>query len=71
VIKKYFLFKYYKTRFVLYIPRGLSSKLRRIYRLLHTLFAGPHHAIYKTVTTTAFAGGADGDANIINETLWL
>lgn len=36
----------------------------------HTLAAGPHHAIYKTVTTTAFAGDADGDADIINETLW-
>ena len=62
--------KYYKTRFVLYIPRALSSKLRRTYHLLHTLGAGPRHAIYKTVTTTAFAGDADGDANIINETLW-
>jgi hypothetical protein len=68
--KNTFCAKCYKTRFVLYIPRGLSSKLRCIYHLLHTLDAGPHHAMYKTVTTTAFAGDADGDAQTINETLW-
>ena len=38
--------------------------------VLHTLGAESHHAKYKTVTTTAFAGDADGDAYISTETLW-